>query len=184
MVFNRFFLTSNNNVRERPFWLYFCKSWQFHFKSCKILIYLFHLFLKSIHFCMFIIQNSWQIFSFSQNLKFFKISQWNSIFSCKFKLFPLFMNEEKWKKCWVVYVCYRIILERCAGNVRIKPHFNTQKIEGFASDTRPLDPPCPPSGFRRSWKVSILAPSPVYQMHYRLRVLLRSHFNSSIFQFH
>ena len=63
---------------------------------------------------MFIIQNSWQFFSFSQNLKFFKISQWNLIFSCKFKLSPLCMNEEKWKKCWVVYVCYRFILEQCA----------------------------------------------------------------------
>ena len=85
----------------------------FFFKSCRILLHLYFLFLKSIHFCMFIIQNSWQIFSFSQNLKFFKISQWNSIFSCKFKLSPLCMNEEKWKKCWVVYVCYRFILEQC-----------------------------------------------------------------------
>ena len=71
------------------------------------------LFLKSNHFCMCIIQNSWQIFLFSQNLKFFKISPWNLIFSCKSKLSPLCMNEKKWKKCWVVYVCYRIILEQC-----------------------------------------------------------------------
>ena len=84
------------------------------FKSCKILLHFYLVFLKSIHFCLFILQNSWKFFSFSQNLKFFKISQWNSIFSCKFKLSPLFMNEEKWKKCWVVYVCYRIIFEQCA----------------------------------------------------------------------
>ena len=84
-----------------------------NFKSCKILLHFYLLFLISMHFCMLIIQNSWQIFSFSQNLKFFKISQSNLIFSCKIKLSPLCMNEEKWKKCWVVYVCYRFILEQC-----------------------------------------------------------------------
>ena len=73
--------------------------------------------LYRVAFWQYIIHG--KFFSFSQNLKFFKISQWNSIFSCKFKLFPLFMNEEKWKKCWVVYVCYRIILERCESKAHM-----------------------------------------------------------------
>ena len=83
--------------------------------SClfQFLLHFTSLFIKSIQFFKCIIQNSWQFFYFSQNLKFFKIPQWNLIFSCKFKLSPLCMNEEKWKKCWVVYVCYRFILEQC-----------------------------------------------------------------------
>ena len=78
------------------------------------------LFIKSIQLFKCIMQNSWQNFLFSQNLKFFKISPWNLIFSCKSKLSPLCMNEKKWIKCWVVYVCYRIILEQCALRLRNK----------------------------------------------------------------
>ena len=122
-IIKYFFATTRNNVTNRPFWLYFCEFWKKLFHSCKILLHLYLLFLKSIHFCMFIIQNSWQFFSFSQNLKFFKISQWNLIFSCKFKLSPLCVNEEKWKKCWVVYVCYRLILEQCGKNIDCKTFF-------------------------------------------------------------
>ena len=107
---NQFFATTRNNVTNRRFWLYFRESWKKKFKSCKILLHLYLLFLKSIRFCMFIIQNSWHFF-----FLFHKISQWNSIFSCKFKSSPLCMNEEKWNKFWVVYICYRIILEQCVS---------------------------------------------------------------------
>ena len=54
-------------------------------------------------------------------MSFFKICPWNFIFSCKFELSPLCMNEENWKKCWVVYVCYRIILEQCVICLAEKP---------------------------------------------------------------
>ena len=46
-----FFATTRNKVTNRPFWLQFRKSSKFHFNFCKILIYLYLLFLKSIHFC-------------------------------------------------------------------------------------------------------------------------------------
>ena len=82
---------------RRPFWLYFHKSWKFYFKSCKILIYLYLLFLKSIHFCMFIIQNSSKVFTYLHILSFLKNSLWNLKFSYILRLSPLCMNEEKWK---------------------------------------------------------------------------------------
>ena len=115
LSWNKFLVTSENNFTMWPFGLCFCEYCNICFKFHKILLYFILSFIKLLHFCMFIIQNSWQIFSFSQNLKFFKISQWNLIFSCKFKLSPLCVNEEKWKKCWVVYVCYRFILEQCVA---------------------------------------------------------------------
>ena len=89
---------TRNNVTNRPFWLHFRESWKFYFNSCKILIYLYLLFLKSIHFCMFIVQNSSKIFTFLQILSFLKNSPWNLKISYILRLSPLCMNEEKWKK--------------------------------------------------------------------------------------
>ena len=83
---------------RRPFWLCFRRSWKFYFKSCKILIYLYLFFLKSIHFCMFIIQNSSKAFTYKQILSFLENSPRNLEFSYILRLSPLCMNEEKWKK--------------------------------------------------------------------------------------
>ena len=88
---------------------------------------------------MLITQNSWHFFQFSQNLKFFKISQWNLIFSCKFKSSPLCMNEERWKKCWVVYVCYRIFLEQCALCIYYKITITWHTWTRDASARSPLE---------------------------------------------
>ena len=86
--------------------------------SClfQFLLHFPSLFIKSIQFFKCIIQNSWQNFFFSQNLKFFKISPWNFIFSCKFKLSPLCMNEEKWKKCWEIKLGLLVTITRGVGH--------------------------------------------------------------------
>ena len=52
------------------------------------------------------------IFFFYKISNFFKISPWNFIFSCKFKLSPLCMNEEKWKKCWEIKLGLPVTLEQ------------------------------------------------------------------------
>ena len=56
------------------------------------------IFYISIHFCMVIVQNSTKIFAFLQILSFLKNSPWNLKISYILRLFPLCMNEEKWKK--------------------------------------------------------------------------------------
>ena len=98
--------------------------------SClfQFLLHFPSLFIKSIQFFKCIKQNSWQIFFFSQNLKFFKISPWNFIFSSKFKLSPLCMNEEKWKKCWEIKLGLRVTLEQ---GVQIKLISNQNEFKSY-----------------------------------------------------
>ena len=83
------------------------------FKSCKILIYFTSLFLKSINCCMCIMQNSEKFFPYLQILSFLKNSPWKLKFSYIFRLSPICMNEEKWKKYWEIKLGLPIILEQC-----------------------------------------------------------------------
>ena len=74
----------------------------------QILEYFFQILQNSIIFASFvfkinpfwicIIQNSSKFFTYFQILSFLKISPWNLKFSFIFRLSPLCMNEEKWKK--------------------------------------------------------------------------------------
>ena len=57
---------------NRPFDYHFANL-RIFFKSCKILLYLYLLFLKLVHFCMFIVQNS------SKNLLFYKFLVFSKI---------------------------------------------------------------------------------------------------------
>ena len=72
------------------------------FKFCKIIFHLHLLLLKTIICFMCITQNSWKIFQYSQILIFFKNSPWNIKFSYIFRLSPLCVNVEKWKKSWEI----------------------------------------------------------------------------------
>ena len=54
-----------------------------------------------------------KIFNMNKFWVFSKFALWNLKFSYIFRLSPSYIKVEKWKKFWVVYVCYRIILEQC-----------------------------------------------------------------------
>ena len=107
-------VTSENKITKQPFWQYFRKSWNNIFKSCKIILYLHLLLLKRIiHITMCVTQNSWKIFPCSQISTFFKNSLWNTKFSYIFRLSPLCMSVEKWRKSWSIKLLLRFILEHC-----------------------------------------------------------------------
>ena len=91
---------------NRPFDYHFANL-RIFFKSCKILLYLYLLFLKLVHFCMFIVQNSSKKFTFLQIFSYLKNSPWNLKISYILRLSPLCMNEEGNK------IFYRSILEQC-----------------------------------------------------------------------
>ena len=78
---------------NRPFDYHFANL-RIFFKSCKILLYLYLLFLKLVHFCMFIVQNSSKKFTFLQIFSYLKNSPWNLKISYILRLSPLCMNEE------------------------------------------------------------------------------------------
>ena len=76
-----FLVTSENKVTKKPFCMYYYYFWNRFFKSYKILIYLHPVLSKSIHFCIFMIQNSSKVFLYSHILSFLKIFPWNQNFS-------------------------------------------------------------------------------------------------------
>ena len=78
---SKFLVTSENKVTKKPFCMYYYYFWNGFFKSYKILIYLHPVLSKSIHFCIFMIQNSSKVFLYSHILSFLKIFPWNQNFS-------------------------------------------------------------------------------------------------------
>ena len=86
------------------------------FNSCKILIHLHLLLLKSIHFCMFIMQNSSEIVPWWQILSFLKNSPWNLKFSYIFWFSRLCVNEENWKKSQEIKLLLQSILKSVSSS--------------------------------------------------------------------
>ena len=82
----------------------------------QFLLHFSSLFIKSMQFFKCIIQNSWQKLLFSQNLKFFKISQWKFFFSCKFKYVPIMYEWGKVKKKHYFWFWGKVVLRKIHVN--------------------------------------------------------------------